>query len=129
MTATSRDSKAAGPLLPFGDAFADISKLLMLAPHMQATALKGLVAQQREMFDFLKRRCDADSRFLDQLGTASTMMDVGSACYDFWRDAASQYATETKVLTECASQGIMESVQTTQQEISKDMPDALRAAA
>jgi len=129
MTSSTSETQTTAAPLPFGDALQDLSKLILIGPHIQATALKGLIAQQRELFDFMKRRCDADSQFVEKLGGASTMTDVGAAYFDFWRNAASQYAAEAKLLTERASQGVMDSVQVTQKQVAEGVSGSLRAAA
>lgn len=100
----------------------------MIAPHMQAAFLKAAIDQQRELFDFLGRRCDEDMKLAARLGSAASASDVYSACIGFYQDAATQYAAEAGKVAEIGSQGTIGIVHDIQQQQGEALA-AVREAA
>lgn len=89
----------------FTNALPDMEKLMMAGPHMQAAMMKVAIDQQRELFAFCERRCNEDMKLADQISAAKSVGELYTACLDFYRDAATQYAAEASKAAEIGSQG------------------------
>lgn len=97
--------------LPFGKTAPDMEKMLMMMPHLQASMLKAAVDRQRELIDFVGRRCDEDMKFAEKLGSAASVSDIYSAFSAFCKDATSQYAAEFGKAAEANSKETMKVVE------------------
>ncbi|MGE4432134.1 MAG: phasin family protein [Sphingobium sp.] len=106
------------PFRPEGDMapLPDTQKWLMIGPHLQATMLKAMIDQQREMFGFLQKRCDEDMKFAEEMGSATCIGDIMSASLGFCKDMATQYAAHASKAAEIGSQGAIEVAHDLQQE-------------
>ncbi|MGE4410725.1 MAG: hypothetical protein EP321_13035 [Sphingomonadales bacterium] len=100
----------------FTNAVPDMQKLMMLAPHMQAAFMKAAIDQQKGFFAFLGRRCDEDMKLAERIGSATSVGDLYSACLNFYRDAAIQYAAEAGEITQIESRETIEVVHDLEQQ-------------
>lgn len=72
----------------------DMQGMMLTIPHMQAAGLRAMLAEQREMLSFAKRRCDEDLALADQLVEANDMKAVYEAVLHFYEGAAKDYVVE-----------------------------------
>lgn len=100
----------------FENALPAIQSLLMVTPHIQAAMMRALIKQQRELFSFIGQRCEEDLKLVEQIGAATTMPDMFSACLGFCKDAALQYAEEAGKVTEMGSDGAIQAVSNIQEQ-------------
>lgn len=113
-TAAMTSLREAFSSLPFAQAVPDMEQMLLMGPHFQASMMKILADRQGDFVAFLRQRCEEDKKFADKLAATTSLNGVYSACVDFFRNAASHYATEASKAAEANSKETMKAVETMQ---------------
>ena len=62
--------------------------------QMQARAVRMFLSRQREVLDFLSRRCVQDLHLVDQIMTTKETGTMSNVMADFYRSAATDYTDE-----------------------------------
>lgn len=88
--------------------FADVSKMFLTLPKLQAHSIHALLEQQREFLGFLGSRCEADLALVDRIAKAEELTDVVEAYRGFWQGAAKDYAAEAKRSVEIGTKSAAE---------------------
>lgn len=121
MTDQSQDPSITGPeraFAPFFQAAPHMQHLMLFAPRLQAAVMRAAIAQQKEAAAFLTRRSEEDLKLTDDIGKATTFMDLATACFSFWQHAATQYAQQAGQVAETSSRSAMDVVDELRSEAS-----------
>ena len=104
--------------------FAQASRTLaMAAVHIQAHALKALIRMQIESLAFVQSRCEQDVKLIDDLITSEKYHNTFGVYGEFCRDAASEYAAETRKLMTIGSRFVSDSATFADGEVDKVFED------
>ena len=91
MPSDLQQSSPSAPSLPF---LAANQKFLQAGARLQANAFKAAMRYQIETLSFLKRRCEADARLMDDLAGSGEFNDTFDIVTNFVQNAASEYTAE-----------------------------------
>lgn len=69
-------------------------KLFHAGVRLQANAIKAAMRYQIETLSFLKRRCEADAKLMDDLSESEEFNDTFDVVSNFVQNAASEYTAE-----------------------------------
>ncbi len=74
---------------------ANLNNSMVGLVRMQALGMRTMLAQQQEMLNFLRHRCDQDLRLINTIVEAQAPEGMVEAVADFYRTAAHDYSEET----------------------------------
>lgn len=124
MPSNLQASPSSTPSLPF---LAANQKLLQAGARLQANAFKAAMRYQIETLSFLKRRCEADARLMDDLAGSSEFNDTLDVMSNFVQNAASEYTAEVSKMASIGSKLASETAKYARDE-AQDMMEDLAAA-
>jgi hypothetical protein len=110
--------------LPF---FAVNQKLLQAMAHLNADALQGAVRYQIETLTFLKRRCEADVKLMDDLAGSREFNDAFDVMSNFVQNTASEYTAEVSRIATISSKLASETAKYARAEARHAIEDAAAA--
>lgn len=114
------------PPLPFVTAN---QKLLQAGARLQANALKGVMRYQIEALSFLKRRCEADAKLVDDLSDSAEFNDTFDVMSNFVQNATSEYMAEVSKFASIGSKLASETARYARDEARNAIEDAATATA
>lgn len=117
-------SSSTTPPLPF---MAANQRLFKAGARLQANALKAAMRYQIETLSFLKRRCEADAKLMDDLADSQEFNDAFDIVSNFVQNAAADYTTEVSKLASIGSKLASETAKSTRDE-AQDMIEDLATA-
>lgn len=104
-------------------------KLLQSGLRLQASALKTMMRYQIETLSFLKRRCEADVRFVEDLAESREFNDTFDVVSDFVQNTAAEYTTEAARLASVGSKLASEAAKSARDEARGMIEDLATATA
>lgn len=124
MPSSRVSSPTTTPLLPFAAAN---QKLFQAGARLQANAVRAAMRYHIETLSFLKRRCEADAKLMDDLADSQEFNDAFDVVSNFVQNAAAEYTTEVSKLASIGSRLASETAKSTRDE-ARDMIEDLAAA-
>ena len=124
MPSSRVSSPTTTPLLPFAAAN---QKLFQAGARLQANAVRAAMRYHIETLSFLKRRCEADAKLMDDLADSQEFNDAFDVVSNFVQNAAAEYTTEASKLASIGSRLASETAKSTRDE-ARDMIEDLAAA-
>jgi hypothetical protein len=99
MPEKSKTSFNAGsvPFLPYG------YQAFLATARLQAHTFKSMMNYQIEALSFLKRRCEQDVKFVDDLAATEELSDAFDLCAGFYQNAISEYSDEAGKIVDLGS--------------------------
>jgi Phasin protein. len=108
------------PSLPF---LAANQKFLQAGARLQANAFNAAMRYQIETLSFLKRRCEADAKLMDDLAGSGEFNDTFDVVTNFVQNAASEYTAEVSKFVSIGSKLASETAKYARDESRKALED------
>lgn len=124
MPSSRVSSPTTTPSLPF---MAANQKLFQAGARLQANTVRGAMRYHIETLSFLKRRCEADAKLMNDLADSQEFNDAFDVVSNFVQNAAAEYTTEASKLVYIGSRLASETAKSTRDE-ARDMIEDLAAA-